>query len=163
MAKGFGAAGGAYRGMVVFLNSDIEFWADRLAHYKAQHGDDSVDGLLFVVQSPSNRDIERMLKIDHLARGWIIEQGGRTSHASLMANIHGISAVVGVNGLEVDEKSRNARIISDLGILRDNIREGEIYSVDGARDAGRIYSGSVPLSPMPVSGSRSSSELLHAA
>ncbi|HLU31863.1 MAG TPA: pyruvate, phosphate dikinase, partial [Acidimicrobiia bacterium] len=71
------------------------------------------------------------------AVGILTAQGGKTSHAAVVARGMGKPAVTGASGLVVDLSSRTA-LCGDL-----DISEGDIVTIDGT--SGAVYIGDVPL------------------
>lgn len=71
------------------------------------------------------------------AIGILTAQGGKTSHAAVVARGMGKPAVTGVSGLFVDVSTRTAHV-GDV-----DIREGDIVTIDGT--TGEVYVGEVPV------------------
>ena len=76
--RGIGIRGGAFRGMVAFDDADIEKMTTELAERKAA-GDNTVDGVLLVLENPTPSEIPMILSVDAL----ITTTGGSTSHAAV--------------------------------------------------------------------------------
>jgi pyruvate,orthophosphate dikinase len=75
------------------------------------------------------------------AKGVLTSEGGRTSHAALVARQYGIPTICGCKSLRIDEDGRMAKV-GDV-----TLREGDIISIDGT--AGEVFN--VPLSTEPAS------------
>ncbi|HEX2154877.1 MAG TPA: pyruvate, phosphate dikinase [Acidimicrobiia bacterium] len=71
------------------------------------------------------------------ARGILTAQGGKTSHAAVVARGMGKPAVTGASGLVIDMSTRTA-LCGDH-----DIREGDTITIDGT--TGAVYVGEVPL------------------
>ena len=127
LVTGIGASPGAAQGAV-------SFDADRAVTMAA-------DGTDVILVSPETTpdDIHGM----HAARGILTSQGGKTSHAAVVARGSGIPAVTGAAGLVVDEESAIAHVGDVV------IREGDPLTIDGT--TGAVYLGLLPLiEPKPV-------------
>jgi enolase len=134
IARGIGVRGAAFRGVVAFDESGLrELQSQNLSQR------DDVDGVLAVLENPSPDEIPLIL----LADGLLAAKGGSTSHAAIAAN--GIeqsdyNAVVGVEGLSVNARKREATITDAQGNVLARIRPGDIVSIHGT--SGAVYSGS---------------------
>src|SRR5690606_32116100 len=69
--------------------------------------------------------------------GILTAQGGKTSHAAVVARGMGKPAVTGANGLIIDVSARRA-LVGDV-----DITEGDQITIDGTN--GTVYVGDVPL------------------
>jgi pyruvate,orthophosphate dikinase len=78
------------------------------------------------------------------AKGVLTSEGGRTSHAALVARQFGIPTICGCKALKVDE---DARIAAVDGLL---IREGDVISIDGT--TGDVYDVPLDTESAAVSG-----------
>ena len=73
------------------------------------------------------------------SQGILTSRGGKTSHAAVVARGMGKACVAGAEGIQVDSRSRLARI-GDL-----TLREGDIITIDGSN--GNVYLGEIPTIP----------------
>ncbi|MEX2280565.1 MAG: pyruvate, phosphate dikinase, partial [Acidimicrobiia bacterium] len=121
VATGTGASPGAAQGTVTFS-------PDRAVTIAA----DGADVILVSPQTTPD-DIHGM----HAARGILTSQGGKTSHAAVVARGMGKPAVTGASAVVVDEESATAHIGNLV------IREGDEITIDGT--TGRVYLGLLPL------------------
>jgi pyruvate,orthophosphate dikinase len=78
------------------------------------------------------------------AKGVLTSEGGRTSHAALVARQYGIPTICGCKALRIDEDSRLAMAGDVL------IREGDVISIDGT--AGEVFNVALSTEPAAVSG-----------
>ncbi len=134
IARGVGVRGGAFRGIAAFDESDLL----RLAKQDFSQRDD-VDGVLAVLENPSPDEIPLSL----LADGLLAAKGGSTSHAAIAIN--GIenrdySAVLGVEGMSVNARKREAIITDSQGNVVTRIGPGDVVSIHGT--TGGVYPGS---------------------
>jgi pyruvate, orthophosphate dikinase len=79
----------------------------------------------------------------HAARGILTSEGGKASHAALVARGMGRPAVTGAGDLEIDLSAREVRAGGSV------LREGDLIAIDGT--TGRITTDDVPLGDPPVS------------
>ncbi|MEX0757761.1 MAG: pyruvate, phosphate dikinase, partial [Acidimicrobiia bacterium] len=121
VATGTGASPGAAQGKVTFS-------PDRAVEQAAV----GVDVILVSAQTTPD-DIHGM----HAARGILTSQGGKTSHAAVVARGMGKPAVTGASAVVVDEEGATAHI------GRHVIAEGDEITIDGT--TGRVYLGLLPL------------------
>jgi enolase len=133
-ARGVGVRGGAFRGIVAFDESDLK----ELAEQDLSKRDD-IDGVLAVLENPSPDEIPLAL----LADGMLAAKGGSTSHAAIAVN--GIehrdySAVLGVEGMSVNARKREAVITDSQGNVVTRIGPGDVVSIHGT--TGGVYTGS---------------------
>jgi len=133
-ARGVGVRGGAFRGIVAFDESDLI----ELSKQDFSQRDD-VDGVLAVLENPSPDEIPLAL----LADGLLAAKGGSTSHAAIAVN--GIenrdySAVLGVEGMSVNARKREAVITDSQGNVVTRIVPGDVVSIHGT--TGGVYPGS---------------------
>jgi enolase len=133
--RGIGISGGAFRGMVVFDESEVEAIAAA-----ARERPDEVDGVLLVLENPIPDEIPLILSVD----GLLAARGGSTSHAAVA--IHGIddkpyAAVLGVAELRV---FRNQAVLVDAqGETVQTINSGDVLSIHG--QTGDVFTGSRPV------------------
>jgi pyruvate,orthophosphate dikinase len=73
----------------------------------------------------------------HAARGILTSEGGKASHAALVARGMGRPAVTGASALEIDVEHREIRVGATV------LREGELIAINGS--TGGITSDDVPL------------------
>jgi pyruvate, orthophosphate dikinase len=127
LVTGIGASPGAAQGVVSFS-------ADRAVEMAADGSD-----VILISPETTPDDIHGM----HAARGILTSQGGKTSHAAVVARGSGIPAVTGAAALVVDEESATAHVGDVV------IREGDEVTIDGT--TGAVYLGLLPLiEPKPV-------------
>jgi pyruvate, orthophosphate dikinase len=79
----------------------------------------------------------------HAAQGILTSEGGKASHAALVARGMGRPAVTGAADLEIDLAAREVRAGGTV------LREGDLIAIDGT--TGRITTDDVPLGDPPVS------------
>ena len=121
VVTGIGASPGAAQGIVTFD-------ADRAVALAADGKD-----VVLVSAETTPDDIHGM----HAARGILTSQGGKTSHAAVVARGMGKPAVTGAAGLVVDEETATGHI-GDLVL-----REGDPITIDGT--TGSVYLGMLAL------------------
>ena len=122
--RGIGVHGGALSGIAAFSGNP-----ERLAELKKSTG----MPVILLRKSSSTQDVSLMADID----GIITSTGGATSHAAVLAQKFGITAVIGCSDMLIDADNNGewyARIGSFL------IKEGSAISIDGS--TGLVYSGS---------------------
>ncbi len=78
----------------------------------------------------------------HAAKGILTSEGGKASHAALVARGMGRPAVVGAQGLTID---LNARTVAADGVV---LHEGDVIAIDGG--TGQVTADDVPLIPPGV-------------
>jgi pyruvate,orthophosphate dikinase len=78
----------------------------------------------------------------HAAKGILTSEGGKASHAALVARGMGRPAVVGAQGLAIDLK---ARTVAADGVV---LHEGDVIAIDGG--TGLVTADDVPLIPPGV-------------
>ncbi|HLM50632.1 MAG TPA: pyruvate, phosphate dikinase [Solirubrobacteraceae bacterium] len=121
LARGVAASPGAAKGAVVFTAEE--------AVEAAERGRD----VILVRPFTEADDVAGF----HAARGILTSEGGKASHAALVARGMGRPAVVGADGLEIDLQDR---------VIRDGttvVGEGERIAIDGT--AGLVTLDDVPL------------------
>jgi pyruvate,orthophosphate dikinase len=121
LARGVGASPGAGQGAVVFTAED--------AVREAGAGRDVV----LVRPFTEADDVAGF----HAARAILTSEGGKASHAALVARGMGRPAVVGASGLEIDLSAHEIRVDGRV------IREGDHIGVDGT--TGAITTDEVPM------------------
>jgi len=133
--RGIGISGGAFRGLVAFNETDV----NRLkAEWEGQN--DTVDGVLLVLENPIPDEIPLILSVD----GLLSARGGSTSHAAVC--VHGIedkyySAVLGVPELRVS--ADKAVLMGGNGEPERTIHAGDVLSIHG--QTGEVFTGSRPV------------------
>jgi pyruvate,orthophosphate dikinase len=121
LAKGVAASPGAAKGEVVFSAADAVRAAER--------------GRSVILVRPFT-DAEDVAGF-HAAKGILTSEGGKASHAALVARGMGRPAVVGVEALSIDVKAKRISVNgTDLG-------EGDRIAIDGT--SGRVTTSDVPL------------------
>jgi pyruvate,orthophosphate dikinase len=126
LARGVNASPGAARGEIVFTAPDAVAAA--------------AAGRSVILVRPFT-DAEDVAGF-HAAKGILTSEGGKASHAALVARGMGRPAVVGAQGLTVD---LNARTVSANGTV---LHEGDMIAIDGT--TGDVTADDVPLIPPAV-------------
>ncbi len=121
LAKGIAASPGAASGRVVFNSDEAVQWTER------------GERVILVRRMTSPDDIEGM----HAARGILTSEGGRTSHAAVVARAMGKVCVVGCRSISINDEQRFFSVDGTV------IREGDYISIDGT--AGVVYEGDIPV------------------
>jgi pyruvate, orthophosphate dikinase len=129
LARGVNASPGAAKGAVVFDAND--------AVAAARDGRD----VILVRPFTDAEDVAGF----HAARGILTSEGGKASHAALVARGMGRPAVVGAQTLHIDPKSRTITVDDHV------VHEGELISIDGT--IGVVSREDVPLVPPAVNDS----------
>jgi pyruvate, orthophosphate dikinase len=122
LARGVAASPGAGKGEVVF-------GADE-AVAKAAGGTD----VILVRPFTEADDVAGF----HAAKGVLTSEGGKASHAALVARGMGVPAVTGAGDLEIDVRAGEVRLKSEVVL-----REGDVVAIDGT--TGTITTDDVPL------------------
>jgi pyruvate,orthophosphate dikinase len=122
LAKGVAASPGAAKGEIVFFADD--------AVAAAADGRDVV----LVRQFTEAEDVAGF----HAAQGVLTSEGGKASHAALVARGMGVPAVTGAGSLEIDVKAGEVRLDGEVVL-----RKGEQVAIDGT--TGCITTDDVPL------------------
>ncbi len=78
------------------------------------------------------------------SKGVLTSEGGRTSHAALVARQYGIPTICGCKAIRIDEEGRSFKV-GDIVV-----REGDIISIDGT--AGEVFNTALSTEPASVSG-----------
>ncbi|HTE18271.1 MAG TPA: pyruvate, phosphate dikinase, partial [Armatimonadota bacterium] len=78
------------------------------------------------------------------SKGVLTSEGGRTSHAALVARQFGIPTICGCKALRVDEEARMATVDGQV------LREGDIIAIDGT--TGEVFNQALETEPVAVSG-----------
>lgn len=123
IAKGLPAGPGAASGALVFTAED--------AVASARAGKKCI----LLREETNPEDVEGM----RAAVGILTARGGMTSHAALVARGWGKCCIVGAGSLQVDARSKTARI-SGADIV---LKEGDIVTLNGTR--GHVYTGALPM------------------
>jgi pyruvate,orthophosphate dikinase len=121
LAEGVAASPGAAKGEIVFTAED--------AVAAAEHGRDVV----LVRPFTEADDVAGF----HAARGILTSEGGKASHAALVARGMGRPGVVGAAALEIDLTAREVRVNGTI------LHEGDTIAIDGSR--GIVTTDDVPL------------------
>ena len=121
LATGVNASPGAAKGEVVFTAAEAVWPAPRV-----------VTSILVRPFTDAN-DVSGF----HAARGILTSEGGKASHAALVARGMGRPAVVGVDALTIDVKTKTIRVNGTV------IHEGDRIAIDGTR--GCVTIEDVPL------------------
>jgi len=122
LATGVAASPGAAKGEIVFLASDA------VAAAAAERD------VVLVRPSTEADDVAGF----HAAVGVLTSEGGKASHAALVARGMGVPAVTGAGDLEIDVHAREVRLDG-----RAVLREGAVVTIDGT--TGAITTDDVPL------------------
>lgn len=120
LAEGIPASPGAASGRVVFTADDALEWASR------------GEPVILVRRMTSPDDVAGM----HASRGVLTSEGGRTSHAAVVARGMGKPCVVGCRALDIDYEKKQMNVNGRI------IGEGDYISIDGTY--GNVYSGEIP-------------------
>ena len=123
IAKGLPAGPGAASGALVFTAEDAV--ASARAGRKC----------ILLREETNPEDVEGM----RAAVGILTARGGMTSHAALVARGWGKCCIVGAGSMQVDAKSKTARISGSEIVLK----EGDIVTLNGTR--GHVYTGALPM------------------
>ncbi len=126
LARGVAASPGAAKGAIVFTAPD------------AVHAGEQGRDVILVRPFTDAEDVAGF----HAARGIVTSEGGKASHAALVARGMGRPAVVGAGELSIDLA---ARTVSAGGRL---LQEGDVIAIDGTR--GVVTVDDVPLVPPSV-------------
>ncbi|MBX5442871.1 MAG: pyruvate, phosphate dikinase [Solirubrobacteraceae bacterium] len=121
LARGVAASPGAAKGAIVFTAAD--------AVARAQAGED----VILVRPFTEADDVAGF----HAAKGVLTSEGGKASHAALVARGMGVPAVTGASDVEIDLQARTARVGDVV------LREGDRIALDGT--TGAITTDDVPL------------------
>jgi pyruvate,orthophosphate dikinase len=123
IGRGVGVYGGALSGIATFSSSP-----DRIR--KLRRGNDRP--VILLRETASTDDVSLMPEIN----GIITAAGGATSHAAILAQKFGVTAIVGCSDM-VLETARNGKPSARIGPY--TITEGTAISMDGS--TGLVYSG----------------------
>jgi pyruvate,orthophosphate dikinase len=126
LARGVSASPGAARGQIVFTAPD--------AVSAAAEGVD----VILVRQFTDAEDVAGF----HAARGILTSEGGKASHAALVARGMGRPAVVGAQALSIDVKLGTVTVADTV------LHAGDVIAIDGT--AGIVTVDDVPLVPPAV-------------
>jgi pyruvate,orthophosphate dikinase len=122
LASGVAASPGAAQGQIVFLASDAVAAAAAGRH------------VVLVRPSTEADDVAGF----HAAAGVLTSEGGKASHAALVARGMGVPAVTGAADLQIDVNAREVRIEGRIVL-----REGDVVTIDGT--TGAVTTDDVPL------------------
>ncbi len=120
LTSALGVSPGAAVGQITFDADTAEKW-----------GKEEKKAVIMVRPVTTPNDVHGMLA----AKGILTSEGGRTSHAALVARQFGIPAVVGAAGIEVDVDGRKFTVGGRV------FKEGDWVSVDGA--TGEVFAGQI--------------------
>jgi pyruvate,orthophosphate dikinase len=120
IAEGIAASPGAASGRVVFTADDAIEWAKR------------GEPVILVRRMTSPDDVAGM----HASKGVLTSEGGRTSHAAVVARGMGKPCVVGCRAIYIDYDKKQMSVNGKI------IKEGEFISIDGTY--GNVYLGNIP-------------------
>ncbi len=126
LAAGIAASPGAASGRVVFTSEDAVEWTKR------------GERVILVRRMTSPDDIDGM----HAAKGILTSEGGRTSHAAVVARAMGKTCIVGCSALYIDYEQKQFSVNGAV------VKEGDYISVDGTN--GVVYAGDVPVVPSEI-------------
>ena len=121
LARGVAASPGSAKGEIVFTAKDAVAAGE-------QHRD-----VILVRTFTEADDVAGF----HAARGILTSEGGKASHAALVARGMGRPAVTGASAVEVDLEHREVRVGATV------LREGDLIAINGS--TGAITSDDVPL------------------
>jgi pyruvate,orthophosphate dikinase len=121
LARGVAASPGSAKGEIVFTAKD------------AVAAGEQDRGVILVRTFTEADDVAGF----HAARGILTSEGGKASHAALVARGMGRPAVTGASALEIDIEHREVRV---GGVV---LREGDVIAINGS--TGAITSDDVPL------------------
>ncbi len=126
LAKGLNAGPGAASGKVVYSAEDAVAWKER--------GED----VILVRTETSPEDIKGM----EVSEGILTSQGGKSSHAALVARQMGKVCVAGCGELEIDYATATITVGDRV------IKEGDWLSLDGT--TGEVIEGKIKTKPSEV-------------
>ena len=126
LAKGLNAGPGAASGKVVYSAEDAVAWKER--------GED----VILVRTETSPEDIKGM----EVSEGILTSQGGKSSHAALVARQMGKVCVAGCGELEIDYATATITVGDRV------IKEGDWLSLDGT--TGEVIEGKIETKPSEV-------------
>jgi pyruvate,orthophosphate dikinase len=129
LARGVAASPGAAKGAVVFTAAD--------AVARGGAGEDVI-----LVRSFTEADDVAGF---HAAKGILTSEGGKASHAALVARGMGVPAVTGASAVEIDVSAKEAHIGDVV------LREGDLIAIDGT--TGAVTTDDVPLVDPEVNAS----------
>jgi pyruvate,orthophosphate dikinase len=123
IGRGVGVHGGALSGIATFSSS-----LDRIRQLQRENG----QPVILLRETASTDDVSLMPEIN----GIITAAGGATSHAAILAQKFGVTAVVGCSDMII-ETGRERESSARIGPYK--ITEGTAISIDGS--TGLVYSG----------------------
>ncbi|MDY7090013.1 MAG: pyruvate, phosphate dikinase [Actinomycetota bacterium] len=121
LTTGVAASPGAAVGAIVFDNAEAAAATGPVILVRRETNPDDLPGMI-------------------AAQGILTSRGGKTSHAAVVARGMGKTCVCGAEEVLVGD--------STLTVNGTTLRAGDIISIDGT--TGRVYAGSVPVSPSKV-------------
>jgi pyruvate,orthophosphate dikinase len=121
LARGVNASPGAAKGEIVFTADE------------AVQAADAGRQVILVRPFTEADDVAGF----HAAQGILTSEGGKASHAALVARGMGKPCVAGANGIEIDLKAREVRAGDTV------LKEGDLIAIDGT--AGVVTADDVPL------------------
>ena len=126
LARGVAASPGAAKGQIVFSPDDAVDWAQR--------------GRKVVLVRPFTEadDVHGFFA----AQGILTAEGGKASHAALVARGMGKPCVAGASALRIDLEARTLRVGET------ELHEGDLIAIDGS--TGRVTADDVPLTEAEV-------------
>jgi pyruvate,orthophosphate dikinase len=126
LARGVAASPGAAKGQIVFTPDDAVDWAQR--------------GRQVVLVRPFTEadDVHGFFA----AQGILTAEGGKASHAALVARGMGKPCVAGASALRIDLEARTLRVGET------ELHEGDLIAIDGS--TGRVTADDVPLTDAEV-------------
>ncbi|MGH2601200.1 MAG: pyruvate, phosphate dikinase, partial [Dehalococcoidia bacterium] len=101
---------------------------------------DTGSDAILVRRTTTPEDLGGMLA----SKGVLTAEGGRTSHAALVARQYGIPTVCGLGALQIDEEKRTVSIDGTT------LREGDVITIDGT--TGDVYGSALETEAPTVSG-----------
>jgi pyruvate, orthophosphate dikinase len=125
LASGVNASPGAAKGEIVFTAAD--------AVAAAEAGRD----VILVRPFTDAEDVAGF----YAAKGILTSEGGKASHAALVARGMGRPAVVGAQALEIDLSAKTVSVNGGAGGVR--LHEGDMIAIDGTK--GQVTTEDVPL------------------
>ncbi|GID32317.1 pyruvate, phosphate dikinase [Paractinoplanes brasiliensis] len=121
LTTGVAASPGAAVGAIVFDNAEAAAATGPVILVRRETNPDDLPGMI-------------------AAQGILTSRGGKTSHAAVVARGMGKTCVCGAEEVLVGDNT--------LSVNGTTLRAGDIISIDGT--TGRVYAGSVPVSPSKV-------------
>lgn len=138
VAKGIGASGGAFRGVVVYGNiRDMHMINEKIRSFDIKIEENRLDGVIFIFDDICPGDVNIICPKDEdireVCKAILSKKGKRSSHAIDMARDLKIVGVTDTDRLRYDKERK-------IWFLGDEIlNEGDIVSLDGK--SGDVYRG----------------------